>query len=305
NGHPGTHKRKERSREAARCRRNQENELFKALARLLPLHPEIAPQLDKASIIRLVVSYVKLKTFLGEMNHIYMSAECDDRSNSTYECGNSTVMDWMLSELLQKICLQIKMAYSEDYKICWYLGIAVILQPIRVSELSTSCHTYVLRLTDDLCIQYIENSHYQQTQLSWSLLSSWMRAPRRTKSTVRDIVRHGPAPPLMALVHPTQCLQCIVPVSNVQLPTPTPQIIGLGNLAVSQLLCHLLVAWPPASEITSLPVMLHKTLYQHVDPFELNNLRSSHLESELETRGFSPMFKLHFPKHSMEATFPF
>uniref|UniRef100_A0A1I8GYQ1 BHLH domain-containing protein n=1 Tax=Macrostomum lignano TaxID=282301 RepID=A0A1I8GYQ1_9PLAT len=34
---------------------------FLAVARLLPLHPEIARQLDKASVIRLAVSYLKLR----------------------------------------------------------------------------------------------------------------------------------------------------------------------------------------------------------------------------------------------------
>ncbi|TGZ62887.1 hypothetical protein CRM22_007201 [Opisthorchis felineus] len=101
------------------------------------------------------------------------------------------------------------MAFSEDYKICWYLGIALILQPIRVSELSISSQAYVLRLTDDLCIQYIEKS--------------------------------------------------------------------------------------PASKITTLPVMLHKTLYQHVDPFELNNLRSSHLEILVHEQSYLPCMRWTVP----------
>uniref|UniRef100_A0A1I8FNS4 BHLH domain-containing protein n=1 Tax=Macrostomum lignano TaxID=282301 RepID=A0A1I8FNS4_9PLAT len=52
---------REKSRDAARHRRGRENLEFLAVARLLPLHPEIARQLDKASVIRLAVSYLKLR----------------------------------------------------------------------------------------------------------------------------------------------------------------------------------------------------------------------------------------------------
>ncbi|VEL35944.1 unnamed protein product [Protopolystoma xenopodis] len=55
--------RKERSREAARYRRGRENFEFFELANLLPLHTEIANQMDKASIVRLAVSYLKLRHF--------------------------------------------------------------------------------------------------------------------------------------------------------------------------------------------------------------------------------------------------
>ena len=55
--------RKARSRDAARFRRGRENFEFLELARLLPLHEEIAGQLDKASVVRLAVSYLKLRHF--------------------------------------------------------------------------------------------------------------------------------------------------------------------------------------------------------------------------------------------------
>ncbi|KER25612.1 LOW QUALITY PROTEIN: hypothetical protein T265_14179, partial [Opisthorchis viverrini] len=42
-------------------------------------------------------------------------------------------------------------------------------------------------------------SDYQQTQLRWSLPSSWMGTPRRATSMATDIIRHGPVAPSMAL----------------------------------------------------------------------------------------------------------
>ena len=57
--------RKEKSRDAARSRRGKENYEFYELAKLLPLPAAITSQLDKASIIRLSISYLRLRDFSG------------------------------------------------------------------------------------------------------------------------------------------------------------------------------------------------------------------------------------------------
>ncbi|XP_049954902.1 protein trachealess-like [Schistocerca serialis cubense] len=57
--------RKEKSRDAARIRRGKENFEFYELAKMLPLPAAITSQLDKASIIRLTISYLKLRDFSG------------------------------------------------------------------------------------------------------------------------------------------------------------------------------------------------------------------------------------------------
>lgn len=53
---------KEKSKNAARSRREKENAEFLELAKLLPLPSAITSQLDKASIIRLTTSYLKMRT---------------------------------------------------------------------------------------------------------------------------------------------------------------------------------------------------------------------------------------------------
>ncbi|XP_012824103.2 neuronal PAS domain-containing protein 3 isoform X4 [Xenopus tropicalis] len=58
--------RKEKSRDAARSRRGKENFEFYELAKLLPLPAAITSQLDKASIIRLTISYLKMRDFAGQ-----------------------------------------------------------------------------------------------------------------------------------------------------------------------------------------------------------------------------------------------
>ncbi len=55
--------RKEKSRDAARSRRGKENYEFYELAKMLPLPTAITSQLDKASIIRLTIGYLRLRDF--------------------------------------------------------------------------------------------------------------------------------------------------------------------------------------------------------------------------------------------------
>jgi hypothetical protein len=52
---------KEKSKNAARSRREKENAEFLELAKLLPLPNATTSQLDKASIIRLTTSYLKMR----------------------------------------------------------------------------------------------------------------------------------------------------------------------------------------------------------------------------------------------------
>ncbi|EFX64305.1 hypothetical protein DAPPUDRAFT_13455, partial [Daphnia pulex] len=57
-------KRKEKSREAARYRRSQEVETFNDLANLLPVSSSLISQLDKASIMRLTIAFLKVQSLL-------------------------------------------------------------------------------------------------------------------------------------------------------------------------------------------------------------------------------------------------
>lgn len=59
-------KMKERSKTAARSRREKENCEFAELAAMLPLSPAITSQLDKASIIRLTASYLKMRVIFPQ-----------------------------------------------------------------------------------------------------------------------------------------------------------------------------------------------------------------------------------------------
>uniref|UniRef100_A0A8D0CF76 Hypoxia-inducible factor 3-alpha n=1 Tax=Salvator merianae TaxID=96440 RepID=A0A8D0CF76_SALMN len=57
--------RKEKSRDAARCRRSKETEVFYQLAHTLPFARGVSAHLDKASIMRLTISYLRMQKLLN------------------------------------------------------------------------------------------------------------------------------------------------------------------------------------------------------------------------------------------------
>ncbi|XP_028651759.1 hypoxia inducible factor 1 subunit alpha, like isoform X1 [Erpetoichthys calabaricus] len=61
---PRSELRKERSRDAARSRRSQETEVFYQLAHTLPLPRGVTSHLDKAAIMRLTLSFLRMKSIL-------------------------------------------------------------------------------------------------------------------------------------------------------------------------------------------------------------------------------------------------
>lgn len=69
---------KEKSKNAARNRREKENAEFLELAKLLPLPAAITSQLDKASVIRLTTSYLK-------MRHVFPDGEGTIRPSWTVQ----------------------------------------------------------------------------------------------------------------------------------------------------------------------------------------------------------------------------
>lgn len=65
-------RRKEKSRDAARCRRGKESEVFYQLAQELPLSHSISSGLDKASIMRLTISYLRIRKLLSTGQYLYV-----------------------------------------------------------------------------------------------------------------------------------------------------------------------------------------------------------------------------------------
>jgi len=87
--------RKEKSRDAARCRRSQETEIFCELAHELPVPYSLLSQLDKASIIRLVITHLKLRSMLATGKLFHFNRKCKVKKNISRTqlsplCGSSS-----------------------------------------------------------------------------------------------------------------------------------------------------------------------------------------------------------------------
>uniref|UniRef100_A0A672Q3C1 Hypoxia-inducible factor 1-alpha n=1 Tax=Sinocyclocheilus grahami TaxID=75366 RepID=A0A672Q3C1_SINGR len=65
-GMVSSERRKEKSRDAARSRRGKESEVFYELAHQLPLPHNVTSHLDKASIMRLAISYLRMRKLLND-----------------------------------------------------------------------------------------------------------------------------------------------------------------------------------------------------------------------------------------------
>ncbi|XP_053553268.1 hypoxia-inducible factor 1-alpha [Bombina bombina] len=76
-------RRKEKSRDAARCRRSKESEVFYELSHELPLPPNVSFHLDKASIMRLTISYLRMRRLL-EVGDLNEESELDSQLNGFY-----------------------------------------------------------------------------------------------------------------------------------------------------------------------------------------------------------------------------
>nr|ABO26716.1 hypoxia-inducible factor 1 alpha [Gymnocephalus cernua] len=78
-------RRKEKSRDAARSRRGKESEVFYELAQQLPLPHGISSSLDKASIMRLIISYLRMRKLLSTAEpREEEETELDTQLNSSY-----------------------------------------------------------------------------------------------------------------------------------------------------------------------------------------------------------------------------
>nr|XP_046213302.1 endothelial PAS domain-containing protein 1-like isoform X1 [Oncorhynchus gorbuscha] len=77
-------RRKEKSRDAARCRRSKETEGFYELAHQLPLPHSVSSHLDKASIMRLAISFLRTRKVVGPGCSNDAETEEDRQTDSMY-----------------------------------------------------------------------------------------------------------------------------------------------------------------------------------------------------------------------------
>uniref|UniRef100_A0A8C2JYV1 Hypoxia inducible factor 1 subunit alpha, like n=1 Tax=Cyprinus carpio TaxID=7962 RepID=A0A8C2JYV1_CYPCA len=82
---PSLEQRKVRSRDAARSRRSQETEVFYELAHSLPLPRRIASHLDKAAIMRVTLSYLRMNRLIQSGGSLGSTEETENPTDAFYQ----------------------------------------------------------------------------------------------------------------------------------------------------------------------------------------------------------------------------
>ncbi|XP_008554125.1 hypoxia-inducible factor 1-alpha isoform X2 [Microplitis demolitor] len=107
-------KRKEKSRDAARCRRSRETDIFVNMAAALPISPDETAHLDKSSVMRLAIAYLKIRSVATALNKPLAKTE-------------STIGDEFFSQALDGFMLVLAsngdMVYLSE-NVSDYLGIS-------------------------------------------------------------------------------------------------------------------------------------------------------------------------------------
>lgn len=123
---------KEKCKNAAKTRREKENGEFYELAKLLPLPAAITSQLDKASIIRLTSSYLKMRTVFLDGRHSpgnSQKATCRWTVNESSVCKKGNTTKKIFKKGLREFCrprVAIKYTFQKHSKCSTHAG-----QPIH------------------------------------------------------------------------------------------------------------------------------------------------------------------------------
>lgn len=107
--------RKARSRVAARNRREKESQLFREIATLLPLAPNMEAQLDKASVIRLTIAYLHLRAILNTPDPCIAPASTQPASagpGEPTEVHKKGVLNDALGQFLLIVSVNAKIIYT-------------------------------------------------------------------------------------------------------------------------------------------------------------------------------------------------
>ncbi|KAK0094982.1 hypothetical protein PV326_009483 [Microctonus aethiopoides] len=140
-------KRKEKSRDAARYRRSRETDIFVDLAASLPMKSDEATHLDKASVMRLAIAYLKARSVVNALYELQTIPQPDAN------------MDQLIPKALDGFVLMISsngdMIYLSE-NICDYLGVSQMeLMGQNIYEYSHPCdhdelREYLLMKSEDI-----------------------------------------------------------------------------------------------------------------------------------------------------------
>nr|QOE88730.1 Hypoxia-inducible factor-1a m [Apostichopus japonicus] len=158
-------KRKEKSRNAARCRREKETDLFYQLGHMLPLPHNVCSTLDKAGIMRLVLCQLKIDKLLSAESgqDIKLEEEMDTSEKELKIAEKEQMLESLYPKALEGFLLVLSkegdIVFLSD-NVSRYLGLAQIdLLGQSIYEYSHPCDHEELReqLSDRPGLNYISS----------------------------------------------------------------------------------------------------------------------------------------------------
>ena len=125
---------KKKTKQLAYSRRQKENDTFAEIAQALPVSADGVKELDKASILRVAIHYIKLRQFMGQghYNQIYPSIV-------SYPTCITNFVDFWISHTHLSICLSQDLSLSFHLSVCLFKHLSVNL----CSNLSVFIHLSV------------------------------------------------------------------------------------------------------------------------------------------------------------------
>ncbi|KAG2456501.1 SIM2 protein, partial [Polypterus senegalus] len=151
---------KEKSKNAAKTRREKENGEFYELAKLLPLPSAITSQLDKASIIRLTTSYLKMRAVFPEglgdaWGHPTRISPLD---NMAKELGSHLLQVIHCSGYLKIRQFMMDMSlYDSCYQIVGLVAVGHSLPPSAITEIKLHSNMFMFRASLDLKLIFLDS----------------------------------------------------------------------------------------------------------------------------------------------------
>ncbi|XP_069801019.1 single-minded homolog 2 [Dendropsophus ebraccatus] len=152
---------KEKSKNAAKTRREKENGEFYELAKLLPLPSAITSQLDKASIIRLTTSYLKMRAVFPDEYEIersfFLRMKCVlAKRNAGLTCSGYKVIHCSGYLKIRQYMLDISL-YDSCYQIVGLVAVGQSLPPSAITEIKLHSNMFMFRASLDLKLIFLDS----------------------------------------------------------------------------------------------------------------------------------------------------
>nr|XP_039272693.1 neuronal PAS domain-containing protein 3-like [Styela clava] len=318
NSSPSEEKMKERSKTAARSRREKENCEFAELAAMLPLSPAITSQLDKASIIRLTASYLKMRVIFPD-DHLRMHRPAHYWQRTRYPNGIDLERD-LLGALLLKSLDGFLFILGPDGKIIYISETASVNLGLSQVELTgNSIYEYIKPEDQDEIAAILStppppcpNSVFPQFYPEYEVQRSFMMRMKCVLAKRNSGLTSGGYKVIHCSGYLKVRYSVCEPTFNQYEPTRVGYYQNIGLVAVGQSL--------PSTSVTEVELhnnmfmfrasldmklifldhivsqllgyepqdMVEKTLYQYVHAMDMADLREAHhkllIKGQVETR---------------------